>query len=133
MSKSAIDANINNSIFRKDFTQIIALRRDLASLSPIRLKVLLTDYSAGQVLAYNSVGGYYEKFSTASGTYTASAVLFEGVVAADQTSATAGALARGIFAGHLFKDLLIDYDSNSKSQLGAVDYRTADGVNITKF
>lgn len=132
MGKSAIDATINNEIFRNDFSQVIALRRDLATLSPVRLKVLSSEYKAGQVLCYNSVSGQYEKYSTASGSYDALCVLFERV-RADEQSATGGALARAIFAGHLYKDALTDYDSGAKGDLNASEYVTADGVTIVKF
>lgn len=132
MGKSAIDANVNNEIFRNDAVNVIAMRRELASILPVRLKYESAGYKAGQVLAKNTSTGLFEKFSGASGTYAAQAVLFENVRDSDQP-ATGGALARGIVAGYLFKDALTDYDSTVKSQLGAHEISDATGVDIVKF
>ncbi len=133
MSKSAIDAGINNEVFRNDFSQVIAMKRELATISPVRIKDVSADYKAGQVLAYNTSTGQYEKYAAAtSGTKLAIAVLFE-TVKSDEFSATGGALARAIFAGHLYKDALTNYDAGSKSQLDAQEYVIASGETIVKF
>lgn len=132
MAKSSIDANVNNEIFRKNWTCIIALKRELAVLSPVRLAYEAGGWTAGQVLARNTVTGLFEKYSAASGTYDASCVLFEDVDTTDQ-AATGGALARGIFSGALFKDALIDYDANAKTELNARDWTDASSTNIMQF
>lgn len=134
MSKSAIDANIQNQIFRNDFAQVIASGRASAKIHPIRLKVLSSeDYPAGQVLALNTSTGLYEKFSTASGSYDAACVLMTKV-SEDEQSATGGALARGIFGGcDLYKDALTDYDSGAASDLNAREITIAGGTDLVVF
>lgn len=133
MGKSAVDANINNQIFRNDFSQVIAMRRDLAEISPVRIKDVSADYPAGQLLAYNSSTGQYEKYSAAaSGSKAATCILFE-TVTSDEFSATAGALARAIFGGYVYKNALTNYDAGSKSQIGASEFVIASGETIVKF
>lgn len=132
MGKSALDAVVNNEIFRQDQQAIIAMRRDLATLQPVRLKLESGGYTKGQILAKNTVTGLFEKFSSASGTYQASCVLFEDISADDQPS-TGGALARALTSAYVFKDKLIDYSATAKTQLQARDISDASGIDVTKF
>lgn len=135
MGKSVLDAQVNNSIFRKDFPSIIAMRRDLASIQPVRLVLNAGGYVQGQVLGRIVSGGnagMYDKFSNVSGTSTATMILFENITSDDQPT-TGGALARGLSAGYVFTDKLIDYSATAKTQLLAKDITDASGINVTKF
>lgn len=133
MGKTVLDANVNNEIFRKDWTAIIAKRRDLASISAARMKLDQDGYNAGQVVARKVSDGLFYKWSAVSGgAYDTVSVLFEDVTADDQ-SATGGDLARIITAGYVYKDKLTEYDSTAKTQMGAVEQTDASGVTIVKF
>ena len=70
-----------------------------------------------------------KKFSTVSGSLEASAVLFTDVSSASGTTA----LERGIFAGEVYEDKLIDLNSQAKTNLGARTIVDADGTKILKF
>ena len=48
------DAEVNNSLFRKDWPVILALNAHLATILPVRLSYVAAGYKAGQVLAYTS-------------------------------------------------------------------------------
>lgn len=134
MGKSAVDAQVNQSIFRKNFPIIIAAKRANADILGIRLTYDADGYMPGQVLARNTSTGLYDKYSAISGSYEAACVLLEQITDDDQPS-TGGALARGIFGGGvmLYTDLLLDYDANSKADLGARDVIDAANDNITIF
>lgn len=133
MGKTVLDANVNNEIFRKDWTSVIAKRRDLASILGARLKLDTNGYNAGQVVARRVSTGLFEKWSAVSGaSYDTVSVLFEDVTADDQ-SATGGDLARVVVGGYVFKDKLVNYDSTAKTQMGAIEQTGADGVTIVKF
>lgn len=126
-----LDANINNQLFRKDNTVIIAKNRHLASLAGVRLKGVAADYQAGTVLGKNSVDGYFYAYNNgaSSGLDTAVCVLMETI--ADNGESTL--LGRGIFSGELYKDNLVGFDSAAGTDLGARSYQASDGVNILKF
>lgn len=138
MSKSAIDAEVNNSIFRKDFPMVIALRRDLAQLSPARLHADGNDYVAGQVLARKVADGEFYRWSAvsglpASGTDT-QCVLFETVLSSDfESTVTGGTLARVLMSAYVFKSKLIDYVSGSSLGSGAKEQTDATGLTVVKF
>lgn len=137
MSKSAIDAEVNNEIFRKDFSAIIALRRDLASIQPARLKFDSTGYLAGQCLARVTSTGQFGKWSAVSGLATDSpCVLFENVPSQDMgvsgtTALSGGALARVIVGGYVYKNKLLDY--TGPTQLSGKEFTGADGVAVVSF
>lgn len=135
MSKSGIDAEVNNQIFRKDFSAIIAKRRDLASIGPVRLYDDSNDYLAGEVLARITSTGVFKRWSAASGaSYDSVCVLFENVLAYEfDATVTGGALARAIMGGYVYKDKLVDYDSGAKSAMAAVEQTDASGVTVVKF
>lgn len=132
MGKSAIDANVNTQIFRKDNPIILACRRDLAQISPVRLALDASGYKAGQVLARKSSDGLFYKYSAASGTSAATCVLFENVSADDQP-ATGAALARAVFTGLVMTDKLLDYSAQAKTDLKSRDYTDASSTNVTLF
>ncbi len=137
MSKSAIDAEVNNQIFRKDWSAIIAYRRDLATIEPVRLTYDSSGYLAGQVLARVTSTGVFGKFSSVSGgSYDSVCVLFENVTSSDEgtpgsTAPTGGALARAIFAGYVYKDKLVDYVN--AAQLGGKEMTDATQITVVKF
>lgn len=135
MSKSAIDAEVNNQIFRKDFPMVLAKRRDLATLSPVRLKGDDNDYLAGQCLARRVSTGIFERWSAVSGaTNDSQCVLFQSVLAYEfEASVTGGALAQGIFAGFLKKERLLDYVAGSSLGSGAKEQTDATGLTVVKF
>lgn len=135
MAKSAIDAEVNNSIFRKDNPIIIALRRDLAQLSPVRLAYDVLGYLPGQVLCQNTGDKLFYKYSAASGSYPAVCVLFEPISPESQlnSAVTGNALARALFAGFVYTNLLLDYSAQAKTDLKSRDYVDAGAFQITKF
>jgi len=127
-----LDAEINNQIFRKDYPQIIAKNRHLASLAGVRLLAVGNDYIAGQVLAKNTVSGYFQAYQNggASGLGTAACVLMESIADLGLSTTLVG---RGIFSGELFQGNLIGLDANAITNLGARSYTASDGVQILKF
>lgn len=136
MSKSGIDAEINNSIFRKDFGAIIAIRRDLAQISPVRLHNDGNDYFMGQCLVRKPSDGQFYRWSAASGgSYDSPCVLFEDVLAYQFDSVvTGGALARGIMeAAGVFKSKLVGYDAGFKTAVAGREITDASGVTVVKF
>lgn len=126
-----LDSKVDNQIFRKDYPQVIAKNRHLASLAGVRLKGTGSDYVAGTVLAKNSVDGYFYAYnnSGSSGLDTAVCVLMESIADTGETTL----LGRGLFSGELFKDNLTGLDSPAITDLGARSYQASDGVNILKF
>lgn len=135
MSKSAIDAEFSNQIFRTDWSAIIAVRRDLAQISPVRLKYDADGYLAGQVLARKTSDGLFYKFSAVSGSsYDSACVLLDNVIAAneDQTSMTGAALARAAMAGYVYKDRLYDYVAGT-APAGSREITDATAITVVKF
>jgi hypothetical protein len=126
-----LDANINNSLTRKDYPQIIAKNRHLASLTGARLKGVAADYAAGTVLAKNSVDSLFYAYdnNASSGLNTAVGVLMETIT--DNGEATL--VGRMLVSGELLKDNLTGLDSGAITDLGARSYTGSDGVNILKF
>lgn len=124
-----LDASTNQSVFRSDYPQVLASRRDLASIKPVRLAADVDGYEAGQVLAYDSNDGLHKKYGGVSGSLDASCILFNKVDA----GATGTILERGIFGGEVYEDLLVDFDSNAKTDLGGRTINSATGSTILKF
>lgn len=136
MSKSAIDSEINNQIFRKDYPMVIALRRDLTQLSPVRLAGDGNDFIAGQCLARNTSTGEFQRFSAVSGgSYDTPCVLFQSVLAYEfDATVTSGTLARAIMsAAGLYKSKLIDYNSAFKTAISGREITDATGLTVVKF
>ncbi len=129
------DLNFNGEIFRKDHPIILAARRDLASLKPVRLAYNASGYVAGQVLGRNTVSGYYENYNDggASGLETAAAVLFETVEVDLFASTGDTRIARGIFGGEVFEDKLTGLDAAAKVDFASRTIVDATGVSIMKF
>ena len=133
MAKSPIDAVVSTEIFRRDTTLVLAKRRDLASLSAVRLKFKAGGYLAGTVLAFNSAAGLHDDYAAASGGgATAEKILFESVTEAE-LGATGGALARALDGGFVYKTALVSYNATAKGQPGANEQIDATGVTIVKF
>lgn len=136
MSKSSIDAEVNNSIFRKDYVNIIAIRRELSQLSPGRLYNDGSDYLPGQCLAREVSSGMFKRWSAVSGgTYDTPCVLFESVLTSNfDASVTGGALARVIMStAGVYKSKLVNYDSGFKTAIGAKEMTDATSITLVKF
>ncbi len=128
-----LDARVNNEIFRNDQTQIIALNRHLAKLTPVRLKYDSAGYVAGQCVARNTSSGTWEKFSAISGSSPDShCILFENVIGEEFLGTTGTAVARGIVAGDVYQDKCTNLDSTFKSAL-AGRLIVNNGDNIFSF
>ncbi len=132
MSLHGLDAFTSQEIFRKDHPMILASNRHLASIKPVRLAYDADGYVAGQVLGRNSVSGYFQKYDSggASGLDTATCILFEEVTAAASSGTT---IARGIFAGEVYKSKLTDLDSGAETDLKARTIVDATGIEVLKF
>lgn len=129
-----LNAKVNNEIVRRDFPIILALNKHLATVLPVVLKHDSEDgYVAGQVLVRNTSTGYFEKYSAASGTYDAAAILMDNVYAEEFSGTTGLCVSRGIFGGEVFKAKLTDLDSGAITDLGAKTIIDATGVEILKF
>ena len=77
----SIDAKFDGEIFRKDHPIILAGRRDLASIKPIRVKFRSGGYEAGRVMGRVTADGEYNIYNDAAvdGTEVAVGVLFEAI------------------------------------------------------
>lgn len=131
------DAKVDNEIFRKDHPVVLACNAHQASLKGVRLAQEEEDgYQAGQVLVRNSGTGFYEKYSSSSGSYDAACILLHDVdpeAMSDDNGASGTALARGIFAGEVYLDKLVDYDSGVLSELKGREIVDAKGTEILRF
>lgn len=134
---ASTDAKFNSEIFRKDHPIILAARRDLASIKPVRLDNISAKYDAGQVLVRDPGDSLFKKYSTASGSGDTTCILFEDVEVEEfvdgETGVTGSAIARAIFGGEVFEDKLTDLDDSAKTELGGKTIVDATGVNIFKF
>lgn len=130
-----MNINFNPQIFRKDYPAILAKNAHLASLAGIVLKYLSAGYSAGQVLARNSVTGIYEKYvdGSASGIGDAACILLDDVPSTVFASSGDTAVTRGIFAGEVFEAKLTDLDAAAKVDLKGRSYTDASGITVFKF
>ena len=128
--RNGLDASFKPQVFRKSHKHVLASNRQLATIFPVRLAYDADGYEPGQVLSHNTVDDVYEKFSAASGTYPAVAVLFDDI---SGPASSGTALARGIFGGEVLKAQLVDYDATAKSNLGAKDLVPSHGTEIVKF
>ena len=136
---STLDPNFSPEIFRKNFPQVIAKNRQLASLMPVRLAYSASGYAAGTVLARNSTSGLWQAYNDAgsSGINTAVAVLDQPVAVDDFLSETnpisGGVLSQAIIGGEVFKTALVGYDANALTDLKGREIVDALGVTIVKF
>lgn len=128
-----LDAKVNNALYRKDQTNIIAMNRQLAKLGPVRLAYDSLGYVAGQAVARDTTSGFWEKFSAVSGdTPDSHCILFEDVVSDEFKGSTGTAVARGIFGGDVYQDKCTELDSTFKSALGG-RLVVNNGENIFSF
>lgn len=135
MSKSSIDSEVNNQIFRKDYPVVIAKRRELASLAPVRLAGDGADFIAGTAIARETSSGKFKRWTAVSGgTYDTPCVLFESVPAYQFDSAvTGGALARAVVQGYVYQGSLVGSNTQFITALGGVIQTDASQVAIVKF
>lgn len=140
MGPSGIDAKFNGEVFRRDYKIVIAMKRELAVIRPVRLAPRSSGdvYVAGQVLAKYTSGalsGLFVDYDNggASGRADAVAVLLDDQQSIATSDAASGNLARALFSGFVFKDALIGYDASAKTDLGASEFSDAQGVDIVKI
>src|SRR3954466_15293113 len=96
------DSRFNGEVFRKDHPMILAARRDLASLKPIKLAYNSAGYAAGTVLALNSTSHLHQAYddNASSGLNTAVCVLMDEVKVDEfpgTNSAVDYQVARGVY------------------------------------
>lgn len=140
MSGSVLDASSSTQIFRKDFPQIIALKREAAVMLGVRLKYRAEGYKAGRVLGRYDMGpnqglfDHYDDTATgaSSGLATAACILLQDI---DLTGATAtyNPLSKAAFAGYVYQDALLGLDANAKTDLKARTIIGSDGVSVLEF
>jgi hypothetical protein len=129
---SGIDATTSGNIFRKDYPMVIAQNRQHAVLIGVRLAYNPSGWIAGQVVARNSVSGYWDAYSNgaSSGLGTAAGVLFHDLLDAPSGMAAAAQI---IVKGELYQQKLIGLDSNAISNLGARSVTDGAGTQILMF
>jgi len=129
---SGLDFVTSGQVFRKDNRMIIAMNRHHATIIGARVQYDAAGYTAGQVMARNSVSGLHTKYVTAgsSGTDVAVGVLFQDVL---DMPAGATDLGQVIVKGEVFEDLCIDLDSAAKVDLGARSVINGSGTTILMF
>lgn len=135
---ASVGANFNGSIFRKDFSCVIATNRHTAVMLPVSLRYNSSGVPAGTVLARNTTDGLYDSWANggASGTGTAACVLFESYDATDfPVQASSGAVvAVGIFGGcTVYKGALPNYASGVLTGLNGRVVTDASGVDTILF
>jgi len=132
---STIDAGFNPQIFRKDTIQVISTNRQLASLLPIRVVYNSAGYYAGTVLARNTTSGLYQAYVNggASGTGTAACILNRDINPEDFASSGDTQTSVGVFGEEVFTGVLIGFDGNAQTNLGAKQIVDALGTSIVKF
>lgn len=132
---SSIDAKFNGSIFRKSHPILIAQSRQLAELLPVRLAYDADGYNVGQTLARRT-DGLFAKYDNggSSGLDTAACFLMEDHPVEDfDPAATGTCIAKAIFAGYVYQDMLLDFDSAAKADVGGRTIIDATGINVLKF
>lgn len=131
------DVIINNEVDRYDYPMILAQNRVQAVINPVRLRYNAAGYAAGQVLARNTGDDLYEKYDSggASGTDVAAAILLfpKGAESFQPQVASGSTIARAVFGGLVYKDKLVDLDSDAEDDLGARTIKDATGIEILKF
>lgn len=135
---AGLDLKFDSEIFRKDNPMVIATNRSSAIILPVRLRYNASGYTAGQTLARNTSDDWFQKYESggSSGIDTASCILFESVKAADfdAENSTGSTTARGIFGGcTVYKDKLIDWDSDAKTDVNGREITDATGTTLVSF
>lgn len=135
-----LDAKFSGQVFRRDFVEIIAQNRHLATIGPVRLENDVAGYPAGQVLAKRSSGpnsGLFCKYDNAgaSGADTAVCVLFQPVNYPEDFSGggTGTNLSQGVFGGELLQAKLTGLDANAITDLKGRSYTDSSGIQVFKF
>ena len=127
-----LDATFNSEVFRKNHALILASNRGQASIKPVRLAYQADGYVAGQVLARNSVSGYYAAYASggSSGLDTAVGILFDSV---DEAASSGTSVGQMIVRGEVFEDNLTDLDADAKTDLGSRSIISGTGNTILLF
>lgn len=124
-----------NTGLQRNWKQIIACNRHLATILPVRVSYDANMQETGLVLARNSVSTVYSAYDSggASGLDVAKAVLLDTVYPTDFAATSGTALANAVFGGELYVSKLIGYDSGALTDLGGKVIIDATGVEILKF
>lgn len=133
---SSVDSKFSGEIFRKDHPIILAGRRDLASIKPIRVKFNAGGWPAGQVMGRVTADGEFKDYDDGAvdGSEVAVGVLFEGIAEEDfDPTGTGTVTARLIVGGEVFKTKLTGLDANGEADLNARTIIDGTGVEILKF
>jgi hypothetical protein len=135
---SGIDLSFNSEIFRKDNPLVLATNRASAVLLPVRLRYDSDGYVAGQTLGRNTSDGWFQKYESggSSGIDTAACILLKSAATGDfdGTGSTGSTTAVGIFGGcAVYKDNLIDWDSDAKTDLNGREITDASGTTLVYF
>lgn len=131
---SSIDAKYNGEIFRKDHPQILASRRDLASIKGVQLDYDAAGYLAGQVLGIVTATGNYKSYDpgASDGSEVAVGILMFDKKVEDFVDASDSQGTQMIVGGEVYKDKLTGLDAAAETAMGA---RTMNinGEDILKF
>jgi hypothetical protein len=132
-----LDMKFNGQAFRRDFVEIIAQNRHLATIGPVCLKNDAAGYVAGVVLALNSVSGLFEKYVNggSSGTGTAVCVNYQPVSYPEDfgVAGTGTAAVQAVFGGELLQAKLTGLDSTAITSLVGRSFTDATGIQVFKF
>jgi len=133
MSQDGRDALFIASDYRANFKNVIAKRSDLAQFDGGRLDASQYGQTlqAGTVMGIITASGLYKPYlsSASDGSQIPVGVLADY---ADPSAAGDGSEIVVIKSGILLKDLLVGYDANAKSVLGAKE-SVEHGVNLVRF
>ena len=133
MPKSPLDAEVNTSVVRFDQPIILACRRDLAEIRPVRLALQSGGFQAGQALARVTSTGVFDKYAAVSGAaHDSNCILMDPIGLNDQP-ATGGALAKAIFSGRVYTSKIVGSDATFITELGGKAQTDARNISITKF
>lgn len=129
---SGLDVTIDTEVRRRDNRLVLARNRQLASIVPVRLAYDADGYYPGQVIARNTVSGYYQKYDSggSSGTDTAAAILFSQSL--DMTTDTED-VGQAIMKGEVYYDNCTDIDANAVTDLNGRTYVDGNGNTILLF
>lgn len=135
MSQDGRDAQFIPSDYRANFKNVIAKRSDLVKFIGGRMASagagLTATYEAGLVVGKITSSGLYKAYNSANsdGSEVPVGVVSEQVITDEFGNSSEAVI---IIGGILFKDMLIGYDANAKSVLGAKEY-VEKGVNLVSF
>lgn len=140
MSNTGIDASFQAEVFRVDWKEVIAMKRELAVIGPVRLapKVASGDYVAGQVLARYTAGAQVGLFvdyadGGSNGRQTAAAILLTSRDSIAATEAASANMGLALFKGIVYESALIGLDAAAKVDLAARSWVDARGVTFMEF